>query len=282
MNPLPRGVGGHLSREPLRNEISRESLWNVRDRSEHVLPLPRCHYTSLHPDAQKRRARDIESIREMLKDCKLNYKQPQLNLGNPFFAIHDRSLDRMPTVMKRHFRGTRVAAHNPEDEDVIILDDQLTKNEVGWLVGLCSLAPLVDPAAPEHNAVDDDRADDAVCADTNPEVDETGNKVWLISGRRRQMDRLIRGPCSRVFSPMCPDETCIRAVAELSLANRLPNLRKEEFLDLVPALLAARGPDGALVSKFAVAFNVSCARWAAAYDVREEFRDNGCQLRPGT
>ena len=74
----------------------------------------------------------------------------------------------------------------------------------------------------------------------------------------------------------------VRAVAELSLANRLPNLRKEEFLDLVPALLAARGPDGALVSKFAVAFNVSCARWAAAYDVREEFRDNGCQLRPGT
>ena len=39
----------------------------------------------------------------------------------------------------------------------------------------------------------------------------------------------------------------VRAVAELSLANRLPNLRKEEFLDLVPALLAARGPDGALV-----------------------------------
>ena len=57
---------------------------------------------------------------------------------------------------------------------------------------------------------------------------------------------------------------------------------QEEFLDLVPTLLAARGPDGALVSKFAVAFNVSCARWAAAYDVREEFRDNGCQLRPGT
>ena len=48
--------------------------------------------------------------------------------------------------------------------------------------------------------------------------------------------------------------------------------------------LAARraGRDGALVSKFAVAFNVSCARWAAAYDVREEFRDNGCQLRLGT
>ena len=73
--------------------------------------------------------------------------------------------------MKRHFRGRRVAAANPGDEPTIVLDEEPTKDEVGWLVGLCSLAPLVDPASPEFDTADDDRADDAVCADTNPEVD---------------------------------------------------------------------------------------------------------------
>ncbi|EGB06959.1 hypothetical protein AURANDRAFT_65157 [Aureococcus anophagefferens] len=187
---------------------------------------PARHYATLHPDAQRRRARDVESCREMLKDCKLNYKRPEKNAGNPFFAIHDRSLDRMPTVMKRHFRGRRVAAANPGDEPTIVLDEEPTKDEVGWLVGLCSLAPLVDPASPEFDTADDDRADDAVCADTNPEVDaapkahmlqsvdETGDTVWLVSGRRRQMDRLIRGPASRVFTPMCPNDACIRVVHE--------------------------------------------------------------------
>ncbi|KAH8070338.1 hypothetical protein JL721_5103 [Aureococcus anophagefferens] len=167
---------------------------------------PARHYATLHPDAQRRRARDVESCREMLKDCKLNYKRPEKNAGNPFFAIHDRSLDRMPTVMKRHFRGRRVAAANPGDEPTIVLDEEPTKDEVGWLVGLCSLAPLVDPASPEFDTADDDRADDA--------VDETGDTVWLVSGRRRQMDRLIRGPASRVFTPMCPNDACIRVVHE--------------------------------------------------------------------
>ena len=173
---------------------------------------PARHYATLHPDAQKRRARDVESVREMLKDCKLNYKRPEKNEGNPFFAIHDRSLDRMPTVMKRHFKGRRIPAAKPEDDDKIVLDEDLTKDEVGWLVALCSLAPLVDPATPEFDACDDDRADDAVCADTNPEVDAAGDAVWLVSGRRRQMDRLIRGPASRVFTPMCPSDACIRDV----------------------------------------------------------------------
>ena len=105
-------------------------------------------------------------------------------------------------------------AADPGDEPTIVLDEEPTKDEVGWLVGLCSLAPLVDPASPEFDTADDDRADDAVCADTNPEVDETGDTVWLVSGRRRQMDRLIRGPASRVFTPMCPNDACIRVVHE--------------------------------------------------------------------
>ena len=122
----------------------------------------------------------------------------------------------MPQIMKRHFRGVRKAAATPEDDDEIVLDEPLTKDEVGWLVGLCANAPLVDPNAPDFAANDDDRADDAVCADTNPEVDDTGTRVWLVSGRRRQMERLVRGPCSRMFSPVCPSDATIRAVADCS------------------------------------------------------------------
>ncbi|KAH8095551.1 hypothetical protein JL720_2858 [Aureococcus anophagefferens] len=150
---------------------------------------PARHYATLHPDAQRRS--DVESCREMLKDCKLNYKRPEKNAGNPFFAIHDRSLDRMPTVMKRHFRGRRVAAANPGDEPTIVLDEEPTKDEVGWLVGLCSLAPLVDPASPEFDTADDDRADDAVCADTNPEVDAAPKAHMLQSVRFRPSRRMF-------------------------------------------------------------------------------------------
>lgn len=175
-----------------------------------------CHYTTLHPDAQTRRARDVETIRELLKDAKLNFKRPEHNEGNPYFAIFDRSLDRMPNSLKRFWRGTRTAAANPEDEDEVVLDEPLSKDEAGWLVGLCALAPLVDPNAPDFAARDDDRADDSVCADTNPEIDPTGTKVWLVSGRRRQMERLVRGPCARVFSPVCPNAACVEAVADCS------------------------------------------------------------------
>ena len=73
--------------------------------------------------------------------------------------------------MTTHYAATKTRDGPEPDADWIYeLDAPLDRDEAGWLVGLCSLAPLVDPAEPEWDAADDDRADDGVCADAAPEV----------------------------------------------------------------------------------------------------------------
>ena len=71
-----------------------------------------------------------------------------------------------------------------------------------------------------------------------------------------------------------------RGVAELSLANRLPNLRKEEFLDLVPAASRRAGPT-ARWSR-----NCRGVQWSqrGGRGLRRARGVSGqrCQLRPGT
>ena len=49
-----------------------------------------------------------------------------------------------------------------------------------------------------------------------PQVDDTGARAWLVSGRRRQLDRLVRGPLCRVFSPCCPSKDALTVVAGFS------------------------------------------------------------------